>query len=133
MPLFLSANAPKQKIFAINLSSSLLIRFGPNIPPYAWPGLTGNLIIIGNAGGIHWAAGCVGAVCMVGTGCNMALGCLGCVLFIPCLGRIICPLAVPGLAFRYFVMSFLVILGHPLRKPFLVAFNNVEIFGLHKD
>jgi hypothetical protein len=70
---------------------------------------------------------------MVGTGCNMALGCSGRVLFIPCLGRFICPLAVPGLAFRYFVMSFLVILGHPLRKPFLVAFNNVEIFGLHKD
>ncbi len=75
----------------------------------------------------------MGAVGMVSTGCNMALGCLGHVLFIPCLGCFICPLAVPGLAFRYFVLSFLVILGHPLRKPFLVAFNNVEIFGLHKD
>ncbi len=133
MPLFLSANAPKQKIFAIDSSSSLPIRFGPDVPPYAWPGLTGNLFIIGNAGGICWAAGCVGAVGMVGTGCNMVLGCLGCVLFMPCLGCFICPLAVPGLALSYFVMSFLVILGHPLRKPFLVAFNNVKIFGLHKD
>ncbi len=44
-----------------------------------------------------------------------------------------CPLAVPGLAFSYLVMSFLVILGHPLRKPFCVAFNNVDILGLHKD
>jgi hypothetical protein len=133
MLLFLSANAPKQKIFAINLSSSLPIRFGPNVPLYAWLGLTGNLFIIGNAGGICWAAGCVGAVGMVGTGCNLVWGCLGCVLFMPCLGRFICPLAVPGLALRYFGMSFLVILGHRLRKPFLVAFNNVEIFGLHKD
>jgi hypothetical protein len=114
MPLFLSANAPKQKIFAIDSSSSLPIRFGPNVPPYAWPGLTGNLIIIGNARGICWAAGCVGAVGMVGTGCKMALGCLGRVLFIPCLGRFICSLAVPGPAFRYFVMSFF---GH-IRAPF---------------
>ncbi len=121
-----------RRYFDINLSSSLPIRFGPHVPLYAWPGLTGNLFNIGNMGGIHWAAGCVGAVGMVGTGCNMVLGCLGHVLYMPCLGRFICPLAVPGLALRYFVMSFLVILGHPLRKPFLVAFNNVEIFGLHK-
>ncbi len=38
MPLFLSANAPKQKKFAIYLSSSLPIRFGPDVVPYARPG-----------------------------------------------------------------------------------------------
>ncbi len=70
---------------------------------------------------------------MFGTGCNLTLGGLGRVLFIPCCGRFMCPLVVPGLAFRYLVMSFLVILGHPLRKSFCVAFNNVDILGLHKD
>ncbi len=31
------------------------------------------------------------------------------------------------------VMSFMVILGHPLRKPFCVAFNNLDVLGLHND
>jgi hypothetical protein len=44
-------------------------------------------------------------------------------------GRFICPLAVAGLGSSYFTMSFLVKLGHPL----LVAFNRVDILGLHKD
>ncbi len=43
------------------------------------------------------------------------------------------PFAVVGLGLRYLRMSFLDIFGHPLRKPFRVAFDRVEILGLHKD
>jgi hypothetical protein len=38
----------------------------------------------------------------------------------------ICPLDVAGLGLRYLTMSFLVKLGHPLRKPLLVAFYSLS-------
>jgi hypothetical protein len=34
---------------------------------------------------------------------------------------------------RYFRISFLLMFGHPLRNPFRVAFNSVEILVLHND
>ncbi len=40
---------------------------------------------------------------------------------------------VAGLGLRYRRMSLSGIVGHPLRKPLCVAFNRVEILGLHKD
>ena len=43
------------------------------------------------------------------------------------------PLAKAGLGFRYLRMSFSVILGHPLRKPFCVALRSLDILGLHSD
>jgi hypothetical protein len=64
---------------------------------------------------------------------SIALGCLGSVLLMPWRGRFMWPLAVAGLGLRYFALSILVYLGHPLRKPRCVAFNRVDILGLHKD
>ncbi len=58
---------------------------------------------------------------------------LGWVFLIPCCGHFMCPLAVARLGFRYLRISFLDMLGHPLRNPFCTAFNNVEIFGLHNN
>jgi hypothetical protein len=68
---------------------------------------------------------------MVGISSTADLDCLGHVLLMPWRGRFMCPLAVAGLGLRYFMMSFSVKLGHPLRKPLLVAFNRVDILGLH--
>ena len=59
--------------------------------------------------------------------------CFGRVHLIPYRGRFMWPLAVPGLRLRYLVMSFTVILGQPLRKPFHVAFSNNDILGLPSD
>jgi hypothetical protein len=41
--------------------------------------------------------------------------------------------AMAGLGLRYLRMSLSDIFGHSLRKPFHVAFNIVEILGLHKN
>jgi hypothetical protein len=41
--------------------------------------------------------------------------------------------AVAGLGYRYLKISFSLILGHPLRKPRLVAISSDDIFRLHKD
>ena len=55
------------------------------------------------------------------------------VLLIPFFGRFICPLAVAGLGFKYFVTNSLDRFGHPFKKPFRNAFIRLEIFGLHND
>ena len=57
----------------------------------------------------------------------------GVVLLIPFCGHVICSLAVAGLAFRYFVMSLTLRLGHPLRKPHFVDLRRVDILGLPRD
>ncbi len=44
-----------------------------------------------------------------------------------------CPFAIARLGFKYLRINFLLMPGHPFKKPRLVAFNRVEIFGLHKD
>ncbi len=63
----------------------------------------------------------------------MILGGLVHVILMLCQGCFMWPFAVAGLGLRYFRMSFSVIFGYPLRKPFCVAFNRVEILGLHRD
>ncbi len=54
-------------------------------------------------------------------------------LLIPCRGRFMCPFAIAELGFKYLRIIFLLMPGHPFKKSRLVAFNRVEIFGLHKD
>jgi hypothetical protein len=41
-----------------------------------------------------------------------------------------CPLAVAGLAFKYFRINFLLMLGHPLRKPRRTALRKLDILEL---
>ncbi len=53
-------------------------------------------------------------------------------LWIPCPGRFMWPLAVAGLWLRYLITPLAVRLGHPLRYPRWFALRSVEIFGLHK-
>jgi hypothetical protein len=55
------------------------------------------------------------------------------VLRIPFFGRFMCPFAVAGLGFRYFVTTSLLRSGHPLRNPFFNSFMRLEIVGLHID
>ena len=55
------------------------------------------------------------------------------VLLMLCCGCFICPFAVVELGLRYFNIISLLIFGHPLSKPFLVALNRVDILGLHSD
>ncbi len=77
-------------------------------------------------GGRWWVTLPIGRIPVGNTG-------LGVVLLIPCRGLFMCPLAVAGLALRYLLMSFLLMLGHPLRNPRLTALRRVNIFGLHND
>jgi hypothetical protein len=44
-----------------------------------------------------------------------------------------CTFAVAALGFRYFMTSYSLRLGHPLRKPYFIFFMRLEIFGLHRD
>jgi len=55
------------------------------------------------------------------------------VLLIPFVGRLIWPLAIAGLGFKYFGTNSLDRFGHPCKKPFRNAFIRHEIFGLHND
>jgi hypothetical protein len=59
MPLFLSAKAAKQNIFAIDLSASSTMTLGPGHVPYAGTGYTGMLSKSGKTGGNGWATGAV--------------------------------------------------------------------------
>ncbi len=70
---------------------------------------------------------------MDGISCSSVDLVLGVVLWIPCRGCFMWPLAVAGLGFRYLRMSFSVILGHPFRNPFCVALRSLDILGLHSD
>ncbi len=75
---------------------------------------------------IEATAGCCGL------GSNAWMG-FFLVLRIPFFGRFMCPFAVAGLGFRYFVTSNLLRFGHPLRNPFFNAFMRLEIVGLYSD
>ena len=46
---------------------------------------------------------------------------------------LMCPLDVAGLGFKYLRINFLLMPGHPFKKPHRVTFNRVELFGFHKD
>jgi len=127
MPLILSANAPKQKTFAIDSSSGMM--FIPSIlASYASPGYgRGSSLYCGKRGEATWGIG-------IGTGCTALPFVLAflLVLHIPFLGRFMCPLAVAGLGFRYLVtISSSDRLGHPFKKPFRKALKREDILGLH--
>jgi hypothetical protein len=64
---------------------------------------------------------------------DITRGGLGRVLLKPWRGRFMHPLAVAGLQFKYLLINSLLMFGHPFKKPRRVAFNRVEIVGLHKD
>ena len=49
------------------------------------------------------------------------------VLLIPFFGRFICPFAVAGLGFKYYVTNLSDIFGHPIRYPYRKAFIKLEI------
>ncbi len=66
------------------------------------------------------------AVMAMSGGCTLK----GVVHHIPWRGRFMCPFAVAGLVFKYFNTNFLLMFGHPLRKPHLTALSKVEIQGL---
>jgi hypothetical protein len=55
MALFLSAKAPKQNIFAIDLSSPSTMTLAPGHALYAGPGYTAMLSKRGKTGGDGWA------------------------------------------------------------------------------
>ncbi len=59
MPLFLSAKAPKQNIFAIDSSALSAITLGPGRAPYAGLGYMGMLSKSSKIGGNGWATGAV--------------------------------------------------------------------------
>jgi hypothetical protein len=59
LPLFLSAKAPKQNIFAIDLSASSTMTLGPGCTLYAGLGYTGMLSKSGKTGGNGWATSAV--------------------------------------------------------------------------
>ena len=118
MPLYmtlvlLSANAPKQKIFAINESLLSGITFWYLVPSCICRGM------------ICWFTGVL-SCCTIGVF-------FGVVLCMPCRGRFMWPFAVAGLGLRYLSISFLEMFGHPLRKLFWVALRSVDILGLHSN
>ena len=131
IPLFLSANAPNTKIFAMDLSPLSPIRFGccefySDTCSETCPDTCSEPSCI-------LAVGCKGTV-VAGTCMDDCLAvAFGVVLCMPCLGCFICPFAVAGLGFKYFRINFLLMFGHPFRNPLQTAFKSVNIFGLHKD
>ena len=122
--VFLSATAPQQNTLAMTLPRSLAFSVGPKSEfAHVLIGITlGNVYCYIGASTGDWPGSVVPSLFFVGA-----------VLLIPWRGRFICPLAVAGLGLRYLHISSLLMFGHPLRKPFLVAFNNVDIYGLHSN
>lgn len=80
-----------------------------------------------------WSVATMGASLILGSPAALRETTRGVVLRIPCRGRFIWPLAVAGLGFKYFRISFSVMLGHPLRNPRRTAFSSVEIVGFPND
>ncbi len=120
MPEWQSANAPKQNTLAIDSSPSWSIRWGS--------GCCSNTLCTGLA-----SISC-GGWTTTGWSEGVARGIdLGCVLLIPWRGHFMWPFVFAGLGFRYLRISFLVKLGHPVRKLLRTALNNVKIFGLHNN
>ncbi len=95
----------------------------------------GRLVERGRIGGFTCVIGECGIVAKAGCcglGLNARRGFVF-VLRIPFLGHFMCPLAVAGLGFRYFVTRSLLRFWHPLRKPFFNAFMRLDIMGLQSD
>ncbi len=114
-PLILSAKSPKQKMLAIDLLSGIMCALWH--APYTGPWKGQGESKTGKTGG---------AICGTGASASHVLGTcggvFGCVLLIPFFSLFMCPFAVVGLGFKYFVMGSSLISGHPLRKPLRNAF-----------
>jgi hypothetical protein len=124
MPTFLSANAPKQKVLAIDSSSTSVIRVGLLLLATLLsslsilkPGMGGWLLGKGALGGVERCA--VGFALIV-------------VLCRPFHGHFMWPLDVVGHGMRYFLTVFAVKCGAPLRKSYFIAQIKDEMGGLHK-
>ncbi len=124
-PVVLSANAPKQKKFAIDSSSTSVMRLG------SWalqslssslsamrPGMGGWSTIMGGRGG--GVASCV-------IFCGLIV-----VLRRPFRGLFICPFDVAGLGWRYLRTMFAWRWGAPLRKLRFMACKSDDMGGLHR-
>ncbi len=131
IPLFLSANAPKQNTFAIDSLSLSPIRLGPVECPYPFSGYAWTSWKSGNTCRLIWVAGCQGASSMVGIGTS--LGAFGCILLMPWQGRFMWPFAVVGLGCRYWRINNSKIFGHHLRKPSRIAVSGVDNLELPND
>ena len=112
-------------MLAMDSSSAMML--GQFVAWYAGPGYGGTSLNSGRVGGFACAMGCCGIEVL--TGCHITVG-SGFVLVLQILffGRFMWPFAVAGLGFRYFVTNSLLRSGHPLRKPFFIAFMRLEIF-----
>ncbi len=109
--LILSVKALKQKTLAIDSSSGIMLH--QKLARLAAQSL--GLVLVPH---VFWAP--VGVF-------------FGCVLLIPFFGLFMCPFAIAGLGFKYFVASSSLILGPPLRKPLHNAFKREVIFRLHSS
>ncbi len=118
-PECLSANAPKQKMFA-TISSQPSAMIAGTACPGIQPG-PGSPIILG------------GGTCAILGWLAKGGPCFCRVLLIPWRVCFMWPFAVAGLGLRYLRISFSDRFGQPFRKRLHTAFNNVEIFGLHND
>ncbi len=122
-PVCTQAKALKQNMFTIEELPSSIIMCG-NACTCAWLRI-----------GCGWTAARESMSCVpgnTGDGCevtmsDMARGCVGlvCVLLIPCHALFMCSLAVAGLGFRCFRITFSNKFGHPLRKPLHIAFRSI--------
>ena len=125
MPLFLSANAPKQNTLAMDSLLLSTMMLGLNWARYAGPGYTGTSWISGKTRGTIWATGSNGTLSVVGP--------FGCVLQMLCLGCFMWPLPVAGLGLRYLSINVSIKFGHPLTKPLRTALRRVKILRLHSN
>ncbi len=124
-PFFLLLNAPKQKTFAIDSSSSNPIRLRLCNAPYAGPRYGGGCWKSGTTGGMRTRT--------TGMGAMPFFVVLGVVLRIPWRGLFMCPLAVARLGLRYLSIKFLLLFGQPVRTQCCVTLSSIENFGLHND
>jgi hypothetical protein len=130
MPLLLSANALKQKLFAIDLSSSFSIWLRPALAPCARPRYIGTSWKRGKTGGCIGAAGCGGAANMIGTCNEVILRGLGLVILMPCQRRFMWPFTVAGSGLSYLRMSFFRHIWAPFEETLLCCFQKSEDFGI---
>ena len=126
-PFLLSANAPKQKTFAMD-SSSLAMTCGvlgiwigwAGWMTFCWAPRLASWITLGIIG--------TGVIC----GDTGVVG-IFVVLQMLCLGLFTWPLVVAGLGLRYLRIIFSDMLGQQWTNPWCVAFRSLDILGLHND
>ncbi len=112
-PLMLSAKALKQKPWQLTCRRVSHVHSGKHCMQGCWK--EGGSSKIGNTCGI---------ICGTVAGASLVVAtCFGCVLLIHFFDLFLCPLAVAGLGFKYFVTSSSLILGHPFEEALLQCFQ----------